>query len=292
VTFSAVSDKILPYPMFKPKRIIPTRWIDSAYQAEVHLFNNHNLLVEQLTALRADPRFKTNLLSKQKAKEILDFLLNKNAMAILAVQLDIGFLFKGTSLEFQKRGQSFLGQTAKKKYLLQGIQNIMQDRSQFVRKILTDMKCLDHINNEYRPCASFLNLEASNSVKWHGKTLLETPNSFESVSTYKNIYLEKIKDNVEKYMPDDRIMRIFTQVDEIGILQLYELHLVPKDLSLLLFTTLKPQINSATASLQFETLYNQWRKKELENDSLLWFLLDFKDCPILKKASIIWMAMW
>ena len=169
--------------MFKPKRIIPTRWIDSAYRAEVHLFHNHHLLVEQLTALRADPRFKTNKLSKEKAKEILDFLLNKNAMAILAVQLDVGFLFKGMSLEFQKRGQSFLGQTAKKRYLLKGIQDIMQDRSQFVRKILTDMKCLDHINNEYRPCASFLNLEASNSVKWHGKTLLETPNSFESVST-------------------------------------------------------------------------------------------------------------
>ena len=221
---SAISEKILPFHMFKPKRIIPTRWIDSAYRAEVHLFNNHNLLVEQLTALRADPRFNTNPLSKKKAKAILDFLLNKNAMAILAVQLDIGFLFKGMSLEFQKKGQSFLGQTAKKTYLLNGIQRIMQDRSQFVRKILTDMKCLDHINNEYKPCASLLNLEASNSVKWNGKTLLETSNIFESVSTYKNIYLQKIKDNVEKYMPDDRIMRIFTKVNKIGILQYCELH--------------------------------------------------------------------
>ena len=212
--------------MFKPKRIIPTRWIDSAYRAEVHLFYNHDLLVEQLTALRADSRFNTNQLSKKKAKGILDFLLNKNAMAMLAVQLDIGFLFKGMSLEFQKRGQSFLGQTAKKRYLLKGIENIMQDRSQFVRKILTDMKCLDHINNEYRPCASLLNLEASNSVKWHGKALLETSNSFESVSTYKNIYLQKIKDNVEKFMPDDRIMRIFTKVDKIANLQYYKLHLV------------------------------------------------------------------
>ena len=54
------------------------------------LFKQDKLAEGQLTALRADPRFKTNPLSKEKAKEILDFLLNKNAMAILAVQITVG----------------------------------------------------------------------------------------------------------------------------------------------------------------------------------------------------------
>ena len=114
---------------------------------------------------------------------------------------------QGVSKEFQKSGASFLGQSAKKTYLIEGLDRIKQDRGIYVPKILQSMKCMNHVANEYRLCGSLAALDVSNDVIWHGHKFTENLHVFQSVQVYKNTYIDAVKEKVQKYMPDDSMMR-------------------------------------------------------------------------------------
>ena len=83
------------------------------------------MLVHHLTEVKNGRRIAPY--TKARAAELLDFLLNKEAMMTLALQLDLQVVFKAISLEVQKAHVSFIGTSSKKTYLLEGLNKIQQD---------------------------------------------------------------------------------------------------------------------------------------------------------------------
>ena len=95
------------------------RWVNSHFEAGLNVFRNWKALVHQFKELINEPRILQ--IKKDKAKLILDFLLNQDAMVTLAFQLDLQDVFRGVSLAIQKKAGSFLGQHSKKTQIVDGL---------------------------------------------------------------------------------------------------------------------------------------------------------------------------
>ena len=184
------------------------RWVNSHYQAGKNLFNHWKVLVHFFAELIVTPRLEAQ--KKEKVREILNILLNRNAISLLAFQIDLQSVFKAVSLEVQEKHSSFLGQSAKKGQIIDGLNRIGHDRGYYMYKVLREFECVGIGNQNFQPCGSIANLESAAIVRWEGFELIVVNEAnFEKISTIKDFYLETLVNNVEFYLPTDAMMRVF-----------------------------------------------------------------------------------
>ena len=204
------------------------RWVNSHFKAGDNVFRNWKALVHQFTQLINDRRVLQH--KKDKAREILAFLLNQDAMLTLAFQLDLQSVFKAISLDIQKKVGSFLGEKSKKNQMLTGLDRIERNQAYYVRMILDEMECIGLANPNIQPCQSLQNLDAATRVRWKGFDMVKdnpmvvetvvkgvtqtTEVSFVKLSSFRDNYLQTLKDKVEFHLPDDSMMRVFGELDQ------------------------------------------------------------------------------
>ena len=91
--------------------------------------------------------------------------------------MDLHYLFKGVSEEFQISGSSIIGQFSKKAYLMEGFETVRQNGGQFLETLTKEIMCalpaVVSQNNDpiYVPCRTLRNIESASGVKWHGHIL-------------------------------------------------------------------------------------------------------------------------
>ena len=99
---------------------------------------------------------------------------------------------------------------------MKATQDIRQGKGQFLHDLLRQARCGD------APCSTLVNYEQSDPV-WMGIQLHENPwidigkhmaVNFARTSTFINKYLDAIDKNVEKYLPNDRVMRAMRALDQ------------------------------------------------------------------------------
>ena len=95
------------------------------------------------------------------------------------MQMDLQYNFKGVSEEFQISGSSIIGQFNKKSLLMEGYQQVLEDRGTFMTTIMKELQCveLNAVTEEnepvYLPCGTLENIESTTGVLWHGNMLRE-----------------------------------------------------------------------------------------------------------------------
>ena len=108
--------KILSYFVLPSKLFY--RWVDSHFRANRILFENWKPLVEHLQSIQTDTTFDKDKKGRTKAKQLRQFLLHKNVLSTMALQLDLQGSFKGLSQELQERGGSILGKSKYSTYMV------------------------------------------------------------------------------------------------------------------------------------------------------------------------------
>ena len=204
------------------------RWVNSHFKAGDNVFRNWKALVHQFTQLindRSVVQYK-----KDKGREILAFLLNQDAMATLAFQLDLQSVFKAISLDIQKKVGSFLGEKSKKNQMVTGLDRIERNQAYYGRILLDEMECIGLTNPNFQPCQSLQNLDAATRVRWKGFDMVKdnpmvvetvvkgvtktTEVSFAKLSSFRDYYIQTLKDKVEFHLPSDSMMTVFGEFDQ------------------------------------------------------------------------------
>ena len=103
-------------------------------------------LVEHLASIIAS---SLNMFSKktlEEAQKLQDFLLDKNALAIVNFNLDIQFLFSKDSKEFQKRHASVVGSLARRQNLEKGLKALKNHDGYYFKQFLKGTYCTDTVH--------------------------------------------------------------------------------------------------------------------------------------------------
>ena len=185
---------------------------------------NWDILVGFLASFDTDPNFaannESNRTTKEKARLLLRFLIQKNALSALSLQLDLMYIFKGMSEFTQKSGTSIAGAGSKKKNVIEGLDNVLVENGTFMKKLLADAKC------EGMPCLTLTKYESigerfnHNEVKYYDVKLIETiiPDSdnkgkvteehvnFVKTSGETRRYIDFIKEKIEQKMPSSEVL--------------------------------------------------------------------------------------
>ena len=201
---------------FRARRVMDIRWVASHYTAAKVVFLNWDLLVGCLESFATDPNFVPGDETITRARLLLRFLTQRNAMSTLALQLDLMHAFKGMSEFAQYSGISIAGAESKKEGLLNEIEAVLTDDGTFMKRLLLDAKC------EGMPCLTLENYErvgieykVYNLVTYYEKYLVPsvTPDTdqngkviekfvdFVKISEEKEAYIEFLREKIEEKMP-------------------------------------------------------------------------------------------
>ena len=206
-------EKHISYSVMEPQKIKDIRWVNFRYKAGENLFRHWQMLVHHLTEVKNGRRIAPY--TKARAAELLDFLLNKEAMMTLALQLDLQVVFKAISLEVQKAHVSFIGTSSKKTYLLEGLNKIQQDQGEFIKKICAEMECQLTGTVVWIRCGNLQNIYIATKVRWHGFILDKVDVlKFHSVSAFKDRYIQTVRQYVEFYLPPSNLLQVFSHMDQ------------------------------------------------------------------------------
>ena len=143
------------------------------------------------------PQARLAKITKKRSTQFLEFLLNKDFITTLAFQLDIQAVFKAISLEVQKDHGSFIGTKNKKDHILRGLDNLQQDRGEYMSKILLEMKCKLQNTNVFQVCRTLQAVDSATEIQWQNYDLDKTdPTKFEKLSSFKGYYIQTVRINV------------------------------------------------------------------------------------------------
>ena len=109
------------------------------------IINHWKALVEHVASIIASAVRTFSKKTIEDAKKIQNFLLDKNAMAIVNFNLDIQFLFSKDSKEFQKRHASVIGSNGRRLNLETGLKNLKVEDGEYFKNFLKDTYCTDSI---------------------------------------------------------------------------------------------------------------------------------------------------
>lgn len=113
-------------------------------------------------------------------------------------------------------GASILGQASRKQRLLAGTAKIRRGEGVFLSDLLRQSQC------EGAPCQNLANYEHLNAV-WLGMQLHEDPwmdinedraVNFQRLSTFMDDYLDAIDAELERYFPEDDLMKTMASLDQ------------------------------------------------------------------------------
>ena len=109
------------------------------------IINHWKALVEHVASIIASTVTTFSKKTLEDARKIQNFLLDKNALAIVNFNLDIQFLFSKDSKEFQKRHASIVGSDGRRQNLEKGLKNLKIEHGDYFKKFLKDTYCTDSI---------------------------------------------------------------------------------------------------------------------------------------------------
>ena len=146
--------------------------------------------------------------SKKKAEKVLNFVSDKNAVLLIAFNLDAQNVFVEQSLAFQSDDDSIISLSHSKQNMIAGIDSLryMHDDS------VTKNFLLSTICDEGQACQTIQGYEQSRSVSWHksnGQTARfdrKNVKMFDKLSEVKEGYLNKIMELLHQYLPEIEIM--------------------------------------------------------------------------------------
>ena len=124
-------------------------------------------------------------------------------------------VFKAISLAVQKSHVSFIGTSAKKTYLLEGLNTIQQDQGEFITRIIAEMECQMTAIVTFLKCRNLQEILTARSVRWHGYKLDKADAlKFHSLSTFKDRYIQTVRQYVEFYLPPSNLLLVFSHMDQ------------------------------------------------------------------------------
>ena len=109
------------------------------------IINHWKALVEHVASIIASTVTTFSKKTFEDARKIQNFLLDKNALAIVNFNLDIQFLFSKDSKEFQKRHASIVGSDGRRQNLEKGLKNLKIEHGDYFKTFLKDTYCTDSI---------------------------------------------------------------------------------------------------------------------------------------------------
>ena len=227
-----------------PRKIHKERWVGSSFTAYSVLDKMYPVLVRHVMEIQDDHCYSDS--SQDSAADIDDYLHDKNALSTLHNTLDIQVTFKGMSEEFQKKGQSIIGQKDQKVRLLEGLNKIQAGEGPYLTKFLSEAQCgiqaegtdigtfIQEHNDPFvwTPCTTLERFENALEVTYKDVPLFEGARKhivkerradgmidevikrYDRLSNYMNSFIDTIKELVEKWLPNDLLMEVASVLDQ------------------------------------------------------------------------------
>ena len=227
-----------------PRKIHKERWVGSSFLAYNVVDKMYPVLVRHVGEIIDDPCYSDA--SHESAADIDDYLHDKNAQVALYFTLDNQVVFKGMAEEFQKKGISIIGQKDQKVIVLAGLDKVKAGEGPYLQKYLAEAQCgiqaegtdintfIQEHNDPFvwTPCITLERYENALEVTYKGETLSEgvrrhtvkerRPDGsfdvvikrYERLSSYKDSFINTIKELVEKWMPNDLLMEVASILDQ------------------------------------------------------------------------------
>ena len=107
------------------------------------IISHWKALVEHLAFIIASTAKEFSKKTIGEAKKLHNFLLDKNALAIINFNLDIQFLFSKDSKEFQKRHASVVGSDTRRQNLETELKKLKNHDGYYFKKFLKETYCTD-----------------------------------------------------------------------------------------------------------------------------------------------------
>ena len=153
---------------YNAKRVMNIRWVSSHLQAAKELYNGWDILVGFCQSLQDDVDYaepsESNKTTKRKALLLGRLLLQKDFVTTLTFQMDVQRNFQIVSEFLQKKAQSILGASVKKKNLIDGLIKLLEAKGNFLDSLLSEATCGD------LACGELLDFENEEStVEWRGQ---------------------------------------------------------------------------------------------------------------------------
>ena len=228
--------EMIGMPDFTPMKIYDVRWVASHEKAMRIMIKNMGSILSHLNFIanyvwdrKSEPVELFTPSAIAKATRMRIFFTEKNVLIAMHFNVDVQGGFKDKSLEFQSRYSSLIGQGRREEeldYLLDVVDN---GNGENLKKFLGKTICYQDNPANGRPCQSIEEYEFYN-VQYEGFKLHEVivkdkanqdVNKYPRLSTWKSQYLQRIKDQFDKFFPvhgdstKGRIpLRIFDVLDQ------------------------------------------------------------------------------
>ena len=171
------------------------------------------------------------------------------------MMLHCAIFFAGVSEVFQRNGESIIGQKNRKIRLLDGIDRSEAEEGKHLHSFLIEVLCLVDSPSEssdeeedlvWQPCNSLTRFESASRVKWHDTELIEGRSvwkpieapafeeptfnpenidlteinigereTYKPLSTFKTPYTQTVREQIEFYLGDDKMMKVATALDQV-----------------------------------------------------------------------------
>lgn len=126
---------------FSLSKIFDIRWVSSQLISMLKLTSNYEMLLKHLALITQSKGF--NEKSKNEAKALIKFLMNKHVLSHIYFNMDLQELFKKESKFFQNRHGSILGNSHRRSDLKTNIEALKIRNGQHLKKFLRIVSTLD-----------------------------------------------------------------------------------------------------------------------------------------------------
>ena len=176
--------------------------------------------------------------TKAKVTEILKTITDKFFLQTIALELDVGLVYKGAALELQVKGDSILGAYSKKDSVQTSLRRIKADPKGgiFQKYLLKHSKCLKKAvvrsdlgrpnfvrtseEEPSPPCETMEEYETK-KVMFHDIQLREDPQNdpqkkpaFKPISSYKEDYIDTMLMELDHFWPEDNYLKVSRELDQ------------------------------------------------------------------------------
>ena len=124
----------------KLSRIFPIRWAPSTLKSLTNLRKNRIFLVDHLEEISDDRSFSS--VARGKAKYLQGILLDANFMALLIFKIDVLSAVTTESLNYQRKGSTYIQENARQKKFMEKMKKIQQRKGDNWLKFLkNEVQC-------------------------------------------------------------------------------------------------------------------------------------------------------
>lgn len=140
--------------------------------------------------------------TRNKAKELLHFLTDKNALVTMMFNLDPMMVFKDLSLHFQERYSSLVGQAQMEHVLRLTMQDFRNGNGNNLQRLLDHSTCfkIDATRDGF-PCKTLQNYE-THSVYFNGIVFKENDIAkYPKLSSFLENYIDELLNQIDRFFP-------------------------------------------------------------------------------------------